>query len=186
MNIATLIFLALGLSMDAFAAALSDGMTYRTIGKRRSLQIAFFFGFFQALMPVIGFFAGKIFSDFLQACDHWIALALLGGIGLNMIFEALNSEENAISEESISLQTLLLQSIATSIDAFAIGIGFAVMQINILNASLLIGIITLICSFIGVRIGKRLGMLLKQKAEICGGSILIIIGLKIFIEHMFL
>lgn len=187
MDILTLFFLALGLSMDAFAVTISNGMCYRNVGKKEVVITAFAFGLFQMLMPIIGYFAGQTFSAFISSLDHWIALLLLGFIGGKMIRDAvkeLRQPEICPMARTFTLQILLLQAIATSIDALAVGIGFAVMQVNIILASGFIGIITFTCCLFGAYLGNRFGLLLKQKAEIFGGGILVIIGLKIFLQHM--
>jgi putative Mn2+ efflux pump MntP len=183
----TLLFTSLGLSMDACAVSISNGMCYGNIQKKQILSTAFAFGFFQAFMPVLGFFIGSAFSDAIYNLDHWIALILLGVIGGKMIIEAIKElkypEACLTSSKNLTSKTLLLQAIATSIDALAVGVGFAVMKVNVLNAALSIGIITFINSIIGCHLGKKFGELFKQKAEILGGLILIGIGIKIFIEH---
>lgn len=183
----TLIILSIGLAMDAFAVSVSDGICYRRMGWKGALLIAFTFGFFQAGMPLLGFLAGQTVSEAIESVDHWIALILLVFIGGNMLREGvkgLRSPEEIERREYCTARELLLQGIATSIDALAVGVSFAVMKTNIWTAALSIGIITFICSLCGVGIGKRFGGALKEKAEICGGLILIGIGLKIFLEHM--
>jgi putative Mn2+ efflux pump MntP len=184
-----LIFTSLGLSMDACAVSISNGMCFCNINKKQILSTAFAFGLFQALMPLIGYIIGSTFSDTITFLDHWIALILLGFIGGKMIVEALNElkypEACLNVEKNLTLKTLLLQAIATSIDALAVGIGFAVIKVDIINAALYIGIITFINSIIGSNLGKKFGEMFKQKAEIMGGAILVLIGLKIFIEHTF-
>lgn len=188
MDIITLLFLGIGLSMDAFAVSISNGMCYTNIDKKRAIFTSFCFGFFQAAMPIIGFFAGRIFQGAIQAADHWIALILLAFIGGKMIVDAIHElrhPDECVCAKPIQLKTILLQAIATSIDALAVGISLALMRVNIISAASIIGIITFICCMIGAFIGKKFGSLLKEKAEILGGIILIGIGLKIFIEHMF-
>lgn len=187
MGFGMLFMLALGLSMDAFAVSLSNGMCYREIGRKQGLTIAMVFGLFQALMPVIGFFVGQTFSEAISFLDHWIALTLLGFVGGNMIVESVKELRHPRQEcmgDTLGGRDILIQGIATSIDALAVGIGFAVMQINIAVAASFIGVITFVCCAIGVKLGKGLGVFLKQKAEIAGGIILIGIGVKIFVEHM--
>lgn len=188
MDILTLLFLAIGLSMDAMAVSISDGLCFRSMKKFQGFLVAFAFGLFQGLMPIIGYFAGQTFSVYIKNLDHWIALVLLGFIGGKMIWEAVGDIRNPQREncqKSFTLRLLLVQAIATSIDALAVGIGFAVMDVNILSAAGFIAGTTFICSAIGVWIGKKFGSFLKEKAEILGGLILIGIGAKIFIEHMF-
>lgn len=187
MGSVTLFFTSLGLSMDACAVSISNGMCYDNMQKKQILSTAAAFGFFQAFMPILGYFIGSAFSDYVSFLDHWIALILLGFIGCQMIIEAIRelkySEACPDSCKNLSSKTLLLQAVATSIDAFAVGIGFAVMKVNIISASICIGTITFITSVIGSHLGKKFGRLFKQKAEILGGVILIAIGIKIFIEH---
>lgn len=183
----TLFFTSLGLSMDACAVSISNGMCYGNIHKKQIFSTAAAFGFFQAFMPILGFFIGSAFSEYISSLDHWIALILLGFIGGKMIIEAIKElkypEACLTSSKYLTPKTLLLQAVATSIDALAVGVGFAVMKVNILSAALSIGIITFITSIIGSHLGKKCNEMSKQKAEILGGSILIFIGIKIFIEH---
>ncbi|MGB4439000.1 MAG: manganese efflux pump MntP family protein [Sedimentibacter sp.] len=190
MGAITLLFTSIGLSMDACAVSISNGMCFGNIYKKQILSTAFAFGFFQAFMPMLGFLVGSTFSKTITFLDHWIALILLGFIGGKMIVEAVKElkypEACLTSAKYLTFKTLFLQAIATSIDALAVGIGFAVMKVDILSAALSIGIITFINSIIGSNLGKKFGQMFKQKAEILGGTILIIIGLKIFIEHTFL
>lgn len=188
MGIMTLFFLSIGLSMDACAVSISNGMCFTNIHKKQIIYTAFAFGLFQALMPVIGYMVGQTFSELISYLDHWIALFLLGFIGSKMIVDAAKElkypEACLSSNKTLTSKTLLLQAIATSIDALAVGISFAVMQINILFAALSIGITTFICSISGSYLGKKFGRMFKQKAEFLGGAILIFIGFKIFLEHM--
>ncbi len=185
-----LFFTSIGLSMDACAVSISNGMCFGNINKKQIISTAAAFGFFQAFMPLLGYMVGSTFSDTVAFLDHWIALILLGLIGGKMIAEALKElkcpEACLNVEKNLTIKTLLLQAIATSIDALAVGIGFAVMKVDIFNAALSIGIITFINSIIGSNLGKKFGELFKQKAEILGGAILVFIGLKIFIEHTFI
>jgi len=186
----TLFLIALGLSMDAFAVSVSNGLYYKNFTKKQYILSSLTFGIFQGLMPTIGFFAGTLFFDMISKLDHYIALILLSYIGSNMIIDAIKEmkQKNAVSNNcstDYNLKTLLLQAIATSIDALAVGISFAALNINILTASSFICVITFICCLIGSLIGKKFGHLLQEKARIFGGIILIIIGLKIFIEHTF-
>lgn len=187
MGAITLFFTSLGLSMDACAVSISNGMCFTNIHKKQIVYTALAFGFFQAFMPVVGYVVGQTFSDLISFLDHWIALILLGIIGGKMIIEALKElkypEACLTTVKTLSFKTLIMQSIATSIDALAVGISFAVMQVNILYAAISIGSITFICSLTGSYLGKRFGQMFKQKAEIFGGSILVLIGLKIFLEH---
>lgn len=187
MGALTLFFTSIGLSMDACAVSISNGMCFNNIKKKQILSTAIAFGIFQAFMPLLGYIVGSTFSDTIAFLDHWIALILLGFIGGKMVIEALKElkypEACLNVEKNLTLKTLILQAIATSIDALAVGIGFAVIKVDIFNAALSIGIITFINSIIGSNLGKKFGEMFKQKAEILGGAILVLIGLKIFLEH---
>lgn len=184
----TLFFTSLGLSMDACAVSISNGMCYGNIHKKQILTTALAFGFFQAFMPVLGFFIGSSFSEAISSIDHWIALLLLSFIGIKMISDAINElrypEACLVSCKNLNTKTLIVQAIATSIDALAVGVGLAVIKVDIFRAAFSIGIITFINSIIGSYLGKKFGEMFKQKAEILGGLILIGIGIKIFIEHI--
>lgn len=186
MDLFTIVTVAVGLSMDAFAVSVTNGMCVRDLNNKRRVLTALSFGIFQAAMPIIGYFLGRTFSDAISAVDHWVALILLSAIGINMIVEAIKSKNEECSLAPFSYKSLFVQSIATSIDALAVGISFAVLNINIWVSALFIGAITFgICLF-GIFIGKKLNSLFKNKASIVGGVILIAIGLKIFIEHTIL
>jgi len=186
----TLFLIALGLSMDAFAVSVSNGLYYKNFTKTQAILSSFMFGIFQGIMPTIGYFAGSLFFNAISKIDHWIALILLGYIGINMIIDAIkdikskNTETNSASC-NYNIKTLLLQAVATSIDALAVGISFAALKISIITAATFICAITFSCCIIGSIIGKKFGHLLQEKAKIFGGIILVIIGLKIFIEHTF-
>lgn len=188
MELITLFLTALGLSMDAFAVSVSNGLCYKNFKKREALFSSLSFGIFQGLMPTIGYFLGSLFFNTISKLDHWIALILLGYIGLNMIIDAIKEmkQKEEHSENIYNIKTLFLQSIATSIDALAVGISFAALKTNIISAATLICLITFVCCIIGSVIGKNFGHLLKEKAKIFGGIILIFIGLKIFIAHTLL
>ncbi len=187
MDILTLFFLAVGLSMDAMAVSISDGLCFRKLRGSAFFLIAFSFGLFQGLMPVIGYFAGQTFSVYIKEFDHWIALLLLGFIGGKMIWESISqmrNPEEGVEEKSFTCRLLLVQAIATSIDALAVGIGFAVLDINIWAAAGFIAATTFLFSAIGVWIGRKFGSFLQEKAALSGGLILVSIGVKIFVEHM--
>jgi putative Mn2+ efflux pump MntP len=190
MDLLTLILLALGLSADAFAVSITNGMCSNKVTKKNVLITALTFGFFQALMPVLGFTLGKTFSDFVSRYQHWIALLLLGAIGINMIAEALkewkNPDDSCSTMNIFSAKNLIMQGIATSIDALAAGVSLAVLKINIISSALLIGTITFFCCALGVYIGRKFGSLLGLRARLAGGIVLIVIGSKIFIEKQFL
>lgn len=187
MGTITLFLIALGLSMDAFAVSVSNGMCYRGFGKKQVIQTALAFGFFQGLMPMIGYFTGRTFSTAISSFDHWIAVILLGAIGGKMAIDGireLRNPEACDATRSYSFKILLLQAIATSIDALAVGISFAVMQVNIVLAAGFIGVVTFVCCLFGSLLGHKFGSLLGQRAQVFGGVILVAIGLKIFFEHM--
>jgi putative Mn2+ efflux pump MntP len=187
MEFFTLVFVALGLSADAFAISVSNGMCYRNIDKKQEFFTALTFGLFQAVMPMLGYLAGRSFSRAISFLDHWIALGLLGYIGGKMVYGAvkeLRHPESCPPKKEFTFQVLMLQGVASSIDAFAVGISFAVMGLNIFLSAALIGGITFVCCLFGAQLGRRFGMLLKQKAEIIGGLILIGIGIKVFLEHI--
>lgn len=176
---------ALGLSMDAFAVSVTNGLCLRGSGLRHGLWTALAFGLFQGGMPVLGFLLGQGFSGPVRRLDHWVALLLLGFIGGRMVKEGigqLRSPEVSRPRE-FSWGMLLLQAVATSIDALAVGIGFALMEVEILPAAGLIAGVTFLCCLVGFFIGRRFGGLLKERAEIFGGIILMLTGIKIFLEH---
>jgi putative Mn2+ efflux pump MntP len=178
-----LIFIAVGLSMDAFAVSVSKGLCVREHQWRHALVTGVYFGVFQAVMPLIGYLLGSQFSNAIVRWDHWIAFGLLAVIGLNMIRESRRKDEGA-PEPAYGFKKMLLLSVATSIDALAVGVTFAFFQIDILPAVLAIGAITFVISTAGVKIGCAFGSKLKSKAEIAGGVILILIGVKILLEHL--
>ncbi|MEG0980573.1 MAG: manganese efflux pump MntP family protein [Erysipelotrichaceae bacterium] len=185
MNLTSIIFIAIGLSMDAAAVSMAKGMCLS--GKevnKVALRLGFWFGLFQALMPLIGWWAGTYFEHMITSIDHWIAFILLFIIGGKMIWEGSHPKDTVC--EPLTLKLILILAIATSIDALAIGISFAFLQVDILQSILLIGITTFLLSFICVYIGNRLGSLLEKYAEFLGGSILIFIGIKILLEHTLL
>lgn len=183
MDFITILFIGVGLAMDACAVSLAKGMNLdKDKVKKYALILALAFGFFQALMPAIGYFAGSHFADYIQSIDHWIAFILLSLIGINMIKE---EKEDEVKIHSISFKDILLLAIATSIDALAVGVSFAFLKVNLWIATTTIGITTFVLSFICVLFGKTLGNLFEKYAEYMGGSILILLGIKILIEHLF-
>lgn len=184
MGILEIILIGVGLAMDACAVSMTNGMCYKP-KFRQVLMIALAFGIFQALMPTIGYFAGSLFAAQVEAIDHWIALVLLGFIGGKMLWDGFHHDESC-PVKPFGLGMLMTQAVATSIDALAVGVSFAAVSVDILLAVVLIGVTTVILSSIAVYLGKWIGTKLNSKAEIFGGSILIFIGLKIFIEHMWL
>lgn len=177
-----LVAIALGLSMDAFAVAVSKGLCLRRAGCRNAFITGLFFGGFQAFMPLIGYFLGNQFEGYLTSVDHWIIFALLALIGTNMILESKNEKKE--KHDTLNLKNLTILSLATSIDALAVGITFAFLHINILAGVIVIGLITFILSFAGVRLGSAFGAKFRSKAEVAGGIILLLIGTKILLEHL--
>ncbi len=185
MSLLELIVLAVGLSMDAFAVSVCKGLALGEIKKKHALIVGAWFGGFQALMPVIGYYLGVSFADLVAKVDHWIAFGLLALIGGNMIREALKGEGESV-DSSFAFKTMLLLAIATSIDALAVGVSFAFLQTPLWSSVALIGVTTALFSAVGLLIGKKVGMRFHKGAEILGGVILIAIGIKILIEHLFL
>ena len=183
MELFEIVFIGVGLSMDAFAVSVCKGLSMKKINWKNTIIIALYFGIFQALMPVIGYFLGSTFSTFVQKVDHWIAFILLAIIGGNMIKESTDDELEKRNDK-VDFKTMILLAIATSIDALAVGITFAFFKVNLLLSISIIGVITFILSIIGVLIGNKFGDKLQNKAELTGGIILIIIGLKILLEHL--
>lgn len=184
MDILSIFILAIGLSMDAFAVSVAKGMTMKKQDiLKYALVLGVAFGFFQAVMPLIGWFAGSYFEDLIASFDHWIAFGLLCIIGLNMIKESLQEGDKKASS-SLTLKTIFILAIATSIDALAVGISFAFLRVDIICACLIIGCTTFTLSFVAVYAGSKLGGVLEKYAGILGGIILIFIGLKILLEHL--
>ncbi len=183
MDAITIVLLAIGLAMDAFAVSICKGLAMKKPKIRAILIIGLWFGVFQTIMPIIGFYLGASFYDYIADYDHWIAFFLLLIIGLNMIREALKDEEDNI-DDSIDFKIMLLLAVATSIDALAVGISLAMDDTDILIPSIMIGVITMAISMVGVKIGSIVGDRFSNKAEIMGGTILILIGVKILLEHL--
>ena len=183
MGLTELFILAVGLSMDAFAVAVCKGLAMPKCTFKKAAIVGLWFGGFQALMPAIGYVLGAQFQEAIASIDHWIAFVLLALIGGNMIHEALDNDEEE-ADASLDVKTMFLLAVATSIDALAIGITFAFLKVNIIPAVCFIGIVTFIISFAGVKIGNVFGARYKNKAEIVGGVILILLGLKILLEHL--
>lgn len=184
MGIIELIILSIGLAMDAFAVAICKGLSMQKMNWKKACIIGAYFGIFQALMPLAGYLLGVNFQEKIVNIDHWVAFILLGIIGLNMIKEAI-SKETEIANDSIKFKDMLILAIATSIDALAVGITFAFLKVNILLAISLIGGITFAISVAGVKIGNIFGDKYEKKAEFAGGVILVLLGTKILLEHLF-
>lgn len=183
MELAELLIIAIGVSMDAFAVSICKGLSVRRIRPKHAALTALWFGGFQAIMPLAGFFLGVSFADFVSSVDHWIAFILLGIIGANMIKDSSDKEESCSVDPDFSFRTMLVMAVATSIDAFAIGVTFAFLKVNIWYAVLFIGITTALFSAAGVYLGNLFGCRYKSKAEFTGGLILIVMGLKILLDH---
>ena len=203
MGLFQLFIIAVGLSMDAFAVAIGKGLSMKKISIKKAGIVGLYFGIFQAVMPLIGYFLGAQFQDKITSIDHWIAFALLGIIGINMIRESRKNEDeieiavdlmvnNATSDsinntnmdDLLGFKNMSVLAIATSIDALAVGVTFAFLNINIAPAASLIGIVTFTLSMIGVKIGNVFGTIYKSKAEFAGGLILILMGTKILLDHI--
>lgn len=182
MKIWELFIIAVGLAMDAFAVSVCKGLSSPKISFKHSLTAGIYFGGFQALMPLIGFFLGRNFQSLVESVDHWIAFVLLSIIGANMIKEAFSKEEAV--DASFGFKAMLPLAVATSIDALAVGITFAFLSVDIVPAVSFIGVITFLLSTIGVLLGSKFGAKYKSKAEFAGGIVLILMGIKILLEHL--
>ena len=178
-----LFIIAVGLSMDALAVAICKGLSMAKMSWKKGIIVGLWFGGFQALMPLIGYLLGAQFESKITAFDHWIACILLGLIGGNMIREGVSGDEEK-TDDSVSIKSMLPLAIATSIDALAVGVTFAFLRVTIAYAVSFIGVITFLLSTVGVKVGNVFGARYKSKAEIAGGVILILMGLKILIEHL--
>lgn len=185
MGVIELLLISVGLAMDAFAVSVGKGMTLTQVRPRHALTAGVWFGAFQALMPIIGYFVGRSFASYVASVDHWIAFGLLILIGANMIREAVWGDDEEI-DGNFGFRTMLLMAIATSIDAMAVGISMAFLDVNIWMSALVIGVVTLSLSAVGVYLGSLFGSRLGSKAGVVGGLILIAIGIKIVIEHVWL
>ena len=181
----TLLLMGVGLSMDAFAVSICKGLSMRKVNKKQCLVIGLFFGGFQALMPFIGWVLGSQFEQYITSIDHWILLGFIGG---KMVVEAIREKDEAVEvgkmDPPLDLKEMFILAIATSIDALAVGITFAFLQVPIVEAVSIIGITTFVISVIGVYVGNFFGNRYKKKAELAGGIILILIGVKILLEHL--
>lgn len=183
MSLLTLFITAVGLSMDAFAVAICKGLAMKKLSLKKALIIGLWFGGFQALMPTIGYLLGTRFESYVTSIDHWIAFVLLALIGANMVKESLSKEEDS-ANDATDFKTMFLLAVATSIDALAVGVTYAFLQVEIVPAVAFIGIITFTLSLVGVKIGNVFGLKYKAKAELAGGIILIVMGIKILLEHL--
>lgn len=183
MHFAEIIILAVGVSMDALAVSICKGLSVNRLRPRYMLSAALWFGGFQALMPLLGYFLGVSFADMVASVDHWIAFVLLGIIGGKMIVEAFRKDDECEYDPDFSFRTMLILAIATSIDALAVGVSLAFLKVDIVPAVVLIGLTTACFSAFGVWLGNIFGCRFKSKAEFAGGLILVIIGVKILLEH---
>lgn len=184
MQIYSIFFIAAGLAMDAFAVSITSGVTIKHLKMRKAFTIAIFFGLFQAIMPVIGWLSGMALRDFISDIDHWIAFALLCIIGLKIIYESFRFESDKKTIDPLNTYVLFILSVATSIDALAIGISLSFLGISIALPAIVIGLVTFLFSFIGVYMGNKVGHFFEKKIEMFGGIILIGIGIKILIDHL--
>ena len=185
MNLIELLLIAVGLSMDAFSVSICKGLTTKRFSWRMALTCGVWFGFFQALMPTVGYFLGAQFQEIIEAYDHWIAFGLLFLIGANMIREAVwGKKEEGEDNDSLDFKTMFLLAIATSIYALAVGVSFACIQVKLWSSVLIIGFTTFLFSVLGVKIGYMFGSKYEKLAGVFGGIILILIGLKILLEHL--
>ena len=183
MGYGALFLIGVGLSMDAFAASICKGLAMGRIRWRQGMVIALLFGGFQALMPLLGWALGRQFEGYITSIDHWIAFLLLGWIGGKMVWDAFHDEGDCCPA-GFDLRDVLMLAVATSIDALAVGVTFAFLQVELIPAVTLIGVCTFLLSAAGVKIGHLFGMKYKSRAELLGGAVLVLIGLKILLEHL--
>ena len=183
MGVLELLLLSIGLAMDAFAVSICKGISMKKMNWKKAIIIGLYFGGFQALMPTLGYFLGTAFQSLITSVDHWIAFVLLGIIGGEMIKESFEIDSENQNDD-VSFKTMIILAIATSIDALAVGITFAFLNVNLVLAVSLIGIITFILAVAGTKIGNRFGDKYEKKAEFVGGVILILLGVKILLEHL--
>lgn len=185
MSLLELFLIAVGLSMDAFAVSICKGLSMQKMNTKNAVVVGLYFGGFQAAMPLVGYFLGSQFKNSITSIDHWIAFILLAVIGLNMIRDALSADSESC-DASIAAKDMVVLAVATSIDALAIGVTFAFLSVDIIPAVSFIGVITFALSVVGVKAGTVFGCRYKSKAEFAGGLILVLMGLKILVEHLFL
>lgn len=183
-DLVTILFVALGLAMDAFAVSIAYGTRTRDLKTNGALKMAVSFGLFQAFMPLLGWATGTGLSGFVSGIDHWVAFGLLGFIGGKMIIESRRMRLSEEKPKNLKVTALLMLSIATSIDALVVGLSFSFLRMEIATPVLIIGIVTFLLSFIGISFGSKLGHLFENKIEVAGGIVLIIIGTKILVEHL--
>ncbi len=185
MGLITIIVIAIGLAMDAFAVSIVSGAAYKRLHTKHALRIAVFFGGFQAIMPLIGSLAGLSVKQHIADYDHWVAFGLLAAVGGKMIYESFKIKPAQANRSPANIPVLLVLSVATSIDAFAVGITLSLITASIAVAVTIIGLVTFVLSYLGVFIGKKFGHFFENKIEALGGIVLIAIGLKILLEHLY-
>jgi len=178
----TILLVAFGLAVDSFSVSITNGLANKTFRASHALKIGLFFGLFQAIMPLIGWFAGVHILDLISGFDHWIAFGLLALIGCRMIYESVRAESKKLVG-SLGLGLLLTLSVATSVDALAVGLSFSFLRISIIAPAIIIGVVSFSFSFLGVYLGGKLGRFLRNRVELLGGLILIAIGVRILVEH---
>ena len=181
MSALDILLISIGMAMDSFAVSICKGLSIKKAGIPEGLKCGFYFGGFQALMPVIGYYLGKLFEELIVRIDHWIAFSLLVFIGLSMIKE---SRETETVDDKMDVRTMLILAVATSIDALSVGITLAFIDVNIWVVVTSIGVVTFLFSLTGVLIGRKVGSMLGNKAKVIGGLILIYLGVKILLEHL--
>lgn len=184
MSLLMTLLIAISLALDAFAVAVTCGIKVKKARLKHALTIGLFFGSFQGIMPILGWLGGSTFRNFIAGIDHWVAFSLLFLIGIHMIYESMKVEHKKRDIYALGLGVLLLLSLATSIDALAVGVGFAFLDVAILRTGLIIGVVTFFLTFFGYYVGRRLGVFLENRVRILGGMILISIGVKILVEHL--
>jgi len=185
MGTLTLIGIAIGLAMDAFAVSIAAGLTLKHVDARQTVRLAWHFGLFQAFMPVIGWFAGRSVERWIAPVDHWIAFALLATIGGRMIYESFSDhDDERPAVDPTRGWSLVVLSVATSIDALAVGLSLALLGVSIWLPALVIGVVAFVFTAVGLHVGRRFGTLLGRRVETVGGVVLIVIGLRILIEHL--
>ena len=183
MDIVTIIIMAVGLAMDAFAVSIASGAAYKQLQVKYALRMAVFFGGFQAVMPLIGALAGLSFKEYIVDYDHWVAFFILAAVGSKMIYESFKITEAGKNYSPSNILVLLALSVATSIDALAIGVTLSLVGSSIVTAVIVIGLVTFLLSYIGVILGKKFGHIFENKIEVVGGLVLIALGVKILFEH---
>jgi len=185
MDLINIVIVAIALSMDSFAVSIVNGLTNPKLRFTKAIGIASIMALFQGSMPLLGWYLGNVIESQIESIDHWLAFVLLSFIGSKMIYDGMNTKNETLHNGSLKFNTLIIQSVATSIDALVVGLSFAFVEIDIFISVIIIGAITFLFSMIGLKLGKVIGDIIKGKIEIFGGGLLILIGLKIVIEHLF-